>query len=478
MGRQEPAVRLASRDVQGLVVSGYGHMHEARYLFLRVGDAQAARDWIGELADRVTTSLAPSKWSCLNVAFTAHGLRALGLGPEDLRTFSEPFREGMTAPHRRRVLNDRGPSAPERWRWGGTTDAGGSAPAESVHVLVLLFARDAEVMAEVEHRERSLLSEAALEVVYELQPEPLPGAMRQGKFGVEHFGFADGMSQPVIRGSGREDKLTGNDRRRTVIEPGEFVLGYRNGYGDLTPWPRLAGRGEAGNSFGHNGTYLVVRQLAQDVPGFWRYLDEATRRPDGTSDEQRRTWLASKLMGRWPSGASMVLSPHRDDPSLGLENGFGYAEVDPHGERCPLGSHARRANPRDALGEDPDEALETANRHRIVRRGRVYGPALEEDGSNAAVERGLFFICLNANLERQFEFVQHTWLDNSKFDGLYDEGDPIMGNHPDDDGRFTVQARPVRHRYRGLRTFVTTRGGGYFFLPGIDALRMLGGADP
>jgi Dyp-type peroxidase family len=247
----------------------------------------------------------------------------------------------------------------------------------------------------------------------------------------------------------------------------------------MTPWPRLSGQGDDGAAFGCNGSYLVVRQLAQDVAGFSRYLDERSRGPDGTPSPEAREKLAAKMVGRWRSGAPVVRARDRDDPDLGVDNSFGYAAVDPHGHLCPLGAHIRRSNPRDALGSDPARALELANRHRIMRRGRVYGPPLDDplhrdDGR----ERGLLFMCINANIERQFEFVQHSWCNNPKFDDLYDEQDPILGAEQAGGRSFTLQGAPIRTRVRGMPAFVTVRGGGYFFLPGIRALRMLADVRP
>lgn len=466
-------------DVQGLVVSGYGSMHEARYLLLRVNDAAGARRWLVGLAERITASDAPEDRRCLNLALTQPGLAALGLTPTELGTFSAPFQAGMASDHRQRVLGDTGASDPRHWSWGasGPTDTDGSVPAvpaEEIHALLLVFARDVGTVETVEADEmRALSAGGALEVVTRLVPEPLPGRLSQGKFGVEHFGFADGMSQPVIKGSGQEDLLGGDDARRSVIETGEFILGYPNGYGELTPWPRLGLPGAPGENFGRNGSYLVFRHLAQDVAGFWGFLRDATA-GDGPPDAAAMERLGAKMVGRWPSGAPLVRSEHRDDPDLGTDNSFGYAEVDPYGQRCPLGAHIRRANPRDALGDDPDTALELANLHRIMRRGRVYGPGLEDPLGDDDEDRGLFFLCLNANIERQFEFVQHTWCNNEKFDGLYDEADPLLGTPPAEGGTFTVQDVPYRRRYQGLASFVTVRGGAYFFLPGIAALRTLG----
>lgn len=463
-------------DVQGLVISGYGDMHEARYLFLRVGDdPSAASAWLTDLAERVTGAAAPEARRCINVAFTSPGLATLGLREEEIRTFAVPFQEGMTADHRQRALGDVGPNGPEHWQWGGTA-TGHRAGVSEIHLLLLLYAVDEVAIAELESDETAKLTAAGFDVVHRLAPERLPGQLSVGgKFGVEHFGFADGMSQPVIRGSGREDGLGGEEALRSVIEAGEFVLGHPNGYGKLTPWPILFGPDPEPVPFGVDGTYLVVRQLGQDVAGFWNYLDAQTEGVSAPADpaDDPAIWLAAKLVGRWPSGAPLVLSPHRDDPDLGPENSFGYAAVDADGERCPFGSHIRRANPRDGLGDDPEEALVLANLHRIMRRGRVYGSAPTGIRVPDDVDRGLFFVAVNANIERQFEFVQHTWIINPKFGGLYDEADPLLGN-PEGDGRYTVQAQPLRSRHVGMPSFVTVRGGAYFFLPAIPALRMLG----
>lgn len=465
---------LRREEVQGLLVSGYATMHRASYLMLEVLDAEGARRWLDGLLPRITTSLRPAERRCLNVAFTSGGLRRLGMAEADLRTFSVPFQEGMVERHRSRILGDWGPSDPSIWEWGGPGD-------DRLHVLLLLFGCDADELAEVEAEELTpAVQSGAVGIVHRRTPEPLPGKVNVGKFGVEHFGFADGMSQPVIRGSGQEQRYTGDDARRTVVEPGEFVLGYRNAYGKVTPVPRVGTETGRPWDFGRDGSYLVFRQLAQDVAGFWQYADSRARGPDGSPDEESRVLLAAKMVGRWPSGAPLVRTPHRDDPDMGADNSFGYAQWDREGLRCPIGSHARRSNPRDVSPDArPSRALELANQHRLIRRGRVYGPGLDAplDGDDGE-DRGLFFLCLNANIERQFEFVQQHWCNNEKFHGLFDEADPVAGTQPEGGGRFTVQDVPVRTKHHGVPNFVTVRGGSYFFLPGVRALRWLATGRP
>jgi len=460
-----PPAALSRHDIQGLVVSGYGkNMLAARYLLLGVVDPPAARRWVGELADRVTTSEGPEARRCTNVAFTAAGLAALGLEPGELASFSTPFREGMTSEHRQRLLGDVEASHPGTWAWGGPE-------GEQVDVGLLLFAKDEATMEEVEAEERAALTAGGLQVVVRLTPET-------GSFGTEHFGFADGLSQPVIRGSGQDEELAGDDARRSVIEAGEFVLGYRNGYQQLTPWPRLRAPGEEGRTFGCNGTYLVLRQLAQDVALFWSFLRDATGGAAGAPDDEEMERLAAHLIGRWPSGAPLVRAAHRDDPALRADNSFGYAATDPFGHRCPIGAHIRRSNPRDSLEANPGKALELANLHRILRRSRRYGPPLADRlGGDDGRERGLYFLCVNASIDRQFEFVQHSWCNNTKLGGLYDEQDPLLGNEPADGKAFTLQGAPLRQRVRGIPNVVTVRGGAYFFLPGVKALRTLAALD-
>jgi deferrochelatase/peroxidase EfeB len=233
---------------------------------------------------------------------------------------------------------------------------------------------------------------------------------------------------------------------------------------------------------GRNGSYLVLRSLTQDVGAFWGAVDQAASDADGHDDPDARTRLAAQIVGRWPDGEPLVLAP--DGPSGAPEptNDFRYHDIDPDGLRCPLGAHIRRAHPRDTLDPQPgsERSIGIDKLHRLLRRGRGYGPPITPDAAlNGAgaekVDRGLHFICLCANIARQFEFVQHTWLNNPKFNGLYDDTDPLVGPA----GRtLTVQSQPVSRRVTDLPSFVGVRGGGYFFLPGVRAVRYLASLAP
>ena len=477
-----PNVNLKDQldDVQGIIVRGYSQLQDACYVLLKVADPQAARPWLGTLP--VTDGRSDPSQRALNVAFTHTGLAALGLDRDALGMFSQEFQEGMVSPHRSRILGDQGDSDPKHWRWGGPHTA-------PVHILLLLYASTESALTNYYEEMTQQFEAAGVR-----EQEKLDAVLLRGENGCskEHFGFCDAISQPFIAGL---EKPAPAER---TVATGEFILGYPNEYGKLTERPLVPREQDPENllpetakesgrhDLGRNGTYLVFRQMSQDVAGFWRFIRDQAG--DERSDENVNApiRLASKMVGRWPSGAPLVLAPDQDQPDLRRANDFLYHDKDPFGYRCPIGSHLRRTNPRDALGPQPGskESIAINKRHQILRRGRAYGrpvtPSLNPKDimkADASGERGLHFICLGANLRRQFEFVQHTWANNPKFDGLYDDPDPLIGSRnqrgEDTPDCFTEQARPLRRRTTGLPSFVTIRGGEYFFLPGLQAIRYL-----
>ncbi|MEU7135113.1 peroxidase [Streptomyces sp. NPDC046261] len=470
-------------DIQGIVARGYSGLTSACFLMLAITEPAAARTALGRAAARVTDGTAEPPDAAVNLALTADGLRGLGPVTPDLDGFSEEFVSGMTDPNRSRFLGDVADNAPAHWRWGGPA-------TPPVHVMLMLYARDEERLARLEAELREdLLATGGLTEVVRLATATLTDR--------EPFGFRDGISQPLVEGLPKTSRVVaareGGAAAGDVVKAGEFLLGYPNEYGLLTDRPVLSApddpagllpRTQGGADLGRNGSYVVFRQLHQDVEGFWSYLDAATRRPDGTADAAARDALAARMVGRWPSGAPLVHAPRQDDPRLADDNDFGYFATDPAGLRCPLGAHIRRAHPRDSLDPRPGSADSVAigRRHRILRRGRAYGPyaAAQRPGAAAGdgAESGLHFLCLNANISRQFEFIQHTWLNNPTFNGLHDAPDPLVAPRHDHRRTFTEQGRPLRTRHLDLPRFVSVQGGAYFFLPGLRALRYLCAATP
>jgi Dyp-type peroxidase family len=501
--------QLDFKDIQAIVLSGYGKLPLARYVFLRIEDPRRARKWLRYLEGEVTTEAAlkgrVKKLHALNVAFTADGLRALGFGKEELDSFPPEFVEGMAKEHRARILGDTGWSSPRFWEFGGTNED--AIKQEDIHVVLMFFTEECRSDTTRPGPEGSRSDKLLLDRFHERQRREYEAhglkelfvqdthLLRREGEGPEDegfqdpFGFRDGISQPRIEG------FAPPSTQGQSIKPGEIILGYENAHGRKPDSPSVPDDWDVGNhlpdapdssrkDLGRNGSYMVIRKLWQNVEAFNAFLE---KHGDGNPE-----LLAARLMGRWRSGAPLSLSPERDDPELGADrsrnNCFAYAQ-DPQGLLCPVGSHIRRSNPRDALiAGDREGSLAVVARHHIIRRGRPY---LDEGpDAQGRVRQGIFFVALNANIRSQFEFIQHTWLNNSKFGGHYDSKDPIMGDNPDAvppppekpgervpepvPGSVTLPGFPVSQRIEGLTRFVEVRGGVYCFLPGIKALRFLG----
>jgi Dyp-type peroxidase family len=445
---------LEVSDIQGNVLRGYTHA-AAAYVFFTVNDADGARRWLSELVDEVTTAAAwdSAPETTLNVAFTASGLAALEVEEATLETFPEEFREGMAA--RRELLGDRGPSSPDNWDSGFGTG--------EVHAEVVVHGFNGGLVdRRVEWlHQRTESSNDAVQMVYDQRAEVLPT-------GRDHFGFNDGIGRPAVEGSGVEarpgDGLPTRGGGWRSIRAGEFVLGYTDEDGALPAAPAPP--------FDRNATFDVYRKQYMDVALFRRFTEDAGRLYPGGAEK-----VAAKIVGRWRDGTPLMLSPDRPDPSLASDpnrvNDFRYSD-DPEGLRCPLGSHMRRANPRDNEGFFGGLL---SNRHRIIRRGRPYGPPLPEGSTEDDGEpRGLVFRCFNASISRQFETIQSLWVDDG--DGLHQGADKdfLIGDATEGQ-KMTIPGNPPFFLSPHPQ-FTVVKAGEYLFRPSVGALRWLasGGA--
>jgi len=433
-------------DIQHILLTRTPAM-TGRYEFLSFDDPAGGRAWLAELVDRVQSAAdvratmdSAERW--ITLAFTWRGLGALGVSAEALATFPDEFREGM--PARADVLGDTGANHPDNW-------VGGLAGAD-LHAIAILFARtDAEHRRCTAEHDKLVARCPGVRVLSYLDLNATPPF----DYAHDHFGFRDRLSQPVIEGSG-EEPTPGSG---APLKPGEFILGYPDEEGPPRglPQPEVLSR---------NGSYLAYRRLQEHVGAFRNYLREHADTPDG------QELLAAKLMGRWRSGAPLALSPDHDDPELGADplrnNDFDYQKMDPHGYAVPLGAHVRRLNPRDTAVN--------MNRHRMIRRGATYGPALPEGVPDDGADRGIAAFIICASLVRQFEFAQNVWINDKAFHELGNEHDPICGAQ-DGTLQFTIPKRPIRKVLASLPAFTTLTGGAYFFLPGISALRYLATLD-
>ncbi len=437
---------LELHDIQHILLTRTPAM-TGRYEFLSFDNPAGGRAWLSELLDVVesaasapTTMDSTKRW--VTLAFTWNGLRALGVPADSLATFPEAFRQGMAS--RADILGDTGRNNPQNWV--------GALAGDDLHAIAILFARDDEEHARATGVHDELV--ARCNGVRSLSFLDL-NATPPFNYAHDHFGFRDRLSQPVIEGSG-EEPTPGSG---APLKPGEFILGYPDENGPVAnlPQPDVLSR---------NGSYMAYRRLQEHVALFRDYIRENAETPD------EEELLAAKFMGRWRSGAPLVLAPEKDDPELGADplrnNDFNYKEMDPHGYACPLGSHARRLNPRDTA--------HYLNRRRMIRRGATYGPALAQNAPDDGVDRGIAAFIICADLVRQFEFAQNVWINDRTFHELGNEHDPICGTQ-DGTMEFTVPKRPIRKVHKGLPAFTTLTGGAYFFLPGINAMRYLATLD-
>ena len=492
--------RIEQDDIQGLLRSGFGGLRSASYLMLRVADVREAKNWLAQVREQVTTYADLDKHvnTALQVGFTAAGLRALGLSDRIVVEFAPEFVSGMTGDETRtRQLGDIGRNAPENWAWGYKD--------REPHVVVMLFAAPGEL-----YQLQQSITTPSFDAGFNILAD-VPTANLDDE---EPFGFVDGISQPKLDWKGERTPGTDADLEYgNLIALGEFILGYMNEYGRYTRRPLLdaaedrtsvlppADGASDRRDLGRNGAYLVFRQLEQDVTGFWRFAAK-----DRSFAEAEK--LASAMVGRKRNGEPLAAVGTRailgvePDPPNRPRNSFTY-DADKKAVTCPYGAHIRRSNPRNGdmpggrqgllsqwlrqlglkKGDPRDDVIASSRFHRVLRRGREYGaPPTPEQALDASAfdpGSGLNFICVNANISRQFEFIQSAWVMSSKFDGMTGETDPLLGNReklatgdatdkfvqPQDAGPCSV--------IEGVPQFVTVKGGAYFFLPSVRAIRFL-----
>jgi Dyp-type peroxidase family len=445
-------------DIQDNVVAPI-LMRYGRHIFIKFTDGAKARTWLRNIFKRVNART-KEHGTCftVNIGFTYQGLKALGLSRRSLDSFPEAFRVGMRG--RAPLVGDVGLNAPEHWEGG----LGGP----DIHALGLVRTNSEQGREEATRIIRDeMAATGGVEVRFVQDTMALAHENGIGSEG-EHFGFADPISQPPIDGADTPsypgDGVLQPDGTWRPLKPGEFLLGYEDEAGpEGSPVPEPF-------DLRRNGTYVVFRKVYQDVASFRRYLLTAAKALYGSDDQSHLELVAAKMMGRWRSGCPLDLSPDKDDPAIAADpqrrNDFTYAG-DNDGLRCPLGSHLRRTNPR----ATPLKRATALRRHRLIRRGVEYGPhlpegALEDDG----IDRGLVQLFIQADIERQFEFVQHEWVKGAEFIGLDpSEQDPIIGAGGEGSQLSVPGAK--RPFLFDLPAFVRVKAGEYLFVPGLNALK-------
>ncbi len=536
-----PPGTLATNQIQTLVFGGLSRLPFAScHMILLSDDATERRAWLTRVSKEVTFGeLLPGQTRAVALALSAGGLEKLDIPDNSLDTFPVPFQEGMWTDERARAIGDDDPS---QWSWGSKKKDGTDKTAD---VFLVIYGA---TLQDVTDEERILFQGPSAKGLSFVHSKVLcrPTADDEDKRSVasdkcygratgpiyrtEHFGFADGISQPVIIGLRRSERRTAHNDR---VHPGEIILGYPDNLGLMPPTPLIDAtldpdhtladedidplrarpdfsryEGSGRRDLGANGTFLVVRHLEQHVDRWEEMLKQQSEivfkkfvvsagnggaaivwgdpkeviQPATASNPIRvkslytrsvtakdiEPAIAAKLMGRWKDGSPLVRNPMipGGDEST-MDNSFRFGIEDPQGLACPLGAHIRRANPRDTRFPGSQEEIDSVNRHRILRVGRPYGERSDE--VKQVDKLGLMFMCLNADIERQYEFVQKSWMLNRDMNSLEGETDPLIGPA----GMFSIPTPRGIVKIGPIKDLVTVRGGGYFFMPGAAALRFL-----
>jgi len=454
-------------NIQGLTLRPFG-MPFMRYLVLTVKNPRAGRKYLGRLIDGVSglPQITPAtEWrtkplKALALGITYDGLRRLGIPDDSLTSFPIAYREG--AVKRADKVGDSGRNAPALWV--------GDLNSNKVHLILSVYGMTPEM--------REKASEELVDAFVDCRAGTLLSQFDGHKFpdGKVHFGYTDGISNPIIRGmTPRHQYLADGDQPEAP--PGEFYLGYQNQFASQDGGPSKYPVPKP-DSLGMDGSYAAFRILEQDVAGFEEFLK--VRAQETGRDAE---WIAAKLVGRWRNGNPLELTPNTPDrqppiPAKELNN-YSYVETRPNdinGTRCPIGAHMRRANPRDETVRGGDGS---GSDHRIMRRAQPYGPLYNPDKPDKE-KRGLIGNFIVGDLQAQFEFVMSQWVNGSDFTACLatDARDPILSNHVSefaipisDDNCSNPGGESVSLKKKPQ--FVFTRGGAYCFLPSLTAVRWI-----
>lgn len=508
--------QLDLADIQGNILQDFvSGFPSARFVLLRVSNAADGRAFVLEYRKKVTTAL---RWDdskaytaeilatkpkvAINMGFTFDGFYALDLPTRTLARMPPEFIDGMKA--RASILGDDvGKNLPSGWDpvW-----------SKRPHILIglnaLIDPATGQPVPELDAETKYLQKLCAQHKIEILQGHGHDGSAAWQDGGailvqnkatykptpVEHFGFVDGISNPVFEGQFGNDHVEaimaiGNGKVRSKnpddtdesgrwapLATGEFLLGHPDESQETadSTMPVEVMR---------NGTFLVYRKLHENVASFETFIDSAAKGYADTLNcpvDDAKAVLKAKMSGRWADGVPIAVAPTIaewkafNDKHAGKGDDRPYVDFtygdDPEGLKCPVTSHMRRTNTRDSLN-GISSALN--NRRRILRRGIPYGRTTRDDSG----EHGIIFLAMCSSLSRQFEFVQQQWINYGLDANAGNDTCPLVGNRAGD-AKFLIPVDPDSGEAPFIAApipqFVEMRGGDYFFLPSMTALRMIG----
>jgi len=534
--QNEPVLKID--EIQGNILPGFSKDFQT-LLFLRIDAPTAFARWLGKLVPYVATMadvllfadlfkalrqrqkeeshMVKATW--LNIAFSFAGLQKLESRGMALNDFTdEAFRAGLLkrsqAGHLGDPVNTGKVGDPVTWVIGGPDNeadvmlilAGDSR--DDLNTLVATIVSSLSPCQDAEGH----LSTSGARLIFRQDGATLSAPLK----GHEHFGFRDGISQPGIRGqlpggtllTPNQNPLNPDQGKpgQDLLWPGEFIFGYPGQNLHKVEAPGLdplESPKRKAPEFARYGSFLVFRRLRQDVGAFHRFLQSLAAQFQVPPE-----LVGAKMVGRWASGAPVVVTPDRDDAVLAVDdcrnNNFEFGEegeeektgqprtdlvgdcpnhseppTDPDGVKVPFAAHIRKVYPRNDRSDDIAVLGESATQtHRLLRRGIPYGTQSSSTSTQPAddgVDRGLLFLAYQTSIVDQFEFVTQA-ANNADFKQSGVGIDPIIGQNAQGSTRsrsFYLNLHGEPQLIEPDQEWVIPTGGGYFFAPSLSGLKTM-----
>lgn len=432
-------------QLQGNIFKSHGREHSAHLVLRFTGQPRAVKEWIQNLARTRLTSAkqqledtarfratGQSGQLFTGIFLSATGYRHLGFDPKKFDEENDTFRLGMK--ERRRVnifFPNKDPRVPQ-WE---------EPYRGEIHALIMLADDSPETLgAAVKSVSDSLAGVAEI-----LATEQ--GALLRTPEGktLEHFGYIDGRSNPRFL---KEDL---EHEEKQVWNPS-------------APIGQLLAADPFNTSPDAFGSFFVFRKLEQNVRGFNLGIRELAARLQ--VDE---ALAGAMVVGRFKDGTPLTLAPQ---PGLSDVNDFNY-RGDRDALKCPFHAHIRKANQR---GDTPLTSEESERSRRILRRGVTYGERAKDLSDEPDKGVGLLFMCYQADISHQFEFLQRVWFDNPRFPEILSEtGDcPLIGQDGDAPQKWRAGWGEDTDQSRiNFGDWIRLKGGEYFFAPSVGFLQSI-----
>ncbi|MDF5710285.1 MAG: Dyp-type peroxidase [Nostoc sp. S4] len=442
------------KDLQGNILNGHGR-DRIVHLFLQFksGQVNAVKRWIQNFAEKYLKSAEQQSDEAreyrtkkisggifANLYLSCQGYEYLQIDPWKIPA-DQPFRLGMQNSDIQSFLND---PPPTDWEPGFQQKPDALLLIADDNSTDLLKAVD-EICSELSglskilHRENGFI---------------LRNAQKQI---VEHFGYVDGVSQPLF--------LKRN------------IASAQANNSDFSKWdPRaplslILVKDPNGKTEDSYGSYLVCRKLEQDVQKFRQEVQNLAKKLDID-----KALAGALVVGRFEDGTPVTLSnlPNQGRTSTNYFNNFNY-DLDTQATRCPFHTHIRKVNPRGDTGRvesSPgfNEALKVERKHRIARRSVSFG---EQDCTKEPTTgSGLLFLCFQADIENQFNFIQTRWANPKNFVEVNAGPDPLIGQ-PQGTQKWPEKWGESKTKEYEFKLPVKMKGGEYFFAPSLSFLKNL-----